>query len=179
MGNFDTAHAFTARWEGGLIDHPADPGGITHHGISLRFLQHQPEEEADIDGDGDVDADDVRLLTPAQAARLMRRHFWDPLHLDDVKPLCAMVIYDTAVNMGERYARIMAQKALGLRADALWGPITRAALRTCTDRKTAVAMCHIRRARYHELVGRNPDLIPFLKGWLRRVDALEKTVEES
>ena len=36
---FDTAHAFTARWEGGLTDHPADPGGLTKYGVSLRWVQ--------------------------------------------------------------------------------------------------------------------------------------------
>lgn len=36
---FEAAHAFTARWEGGLVDHPNDPGGVTNHGVSLRFLQ--------------------------------------------------------------------------------------------------------------------------------------------
>ena len=178
MGNFADAHAFTALWEGGFADCSADPGGMTNYGISMRFLQSLGLEEGDVDGDGDIDADDIRSLTPEHAARLMRRHFWDPMHLDDVKPLCAMVIYDTAVNMGGRYARIMTQKALGLREDAVWGPLTLSALRTCTDRKTAVAMCHIRRARYHELVGNNSDLLPFLHGWLRRVDALEKAVEE-
>lgn len=36
--NFTLAHTFTARWEGGLSDHEADPGGITNHGISLRWV---------------------------------------------------------------------------------------------------------------------------------------------
>lgn len=36
---FQLAHAFTARWEGGLSDHPSDPGGITNHGVSLRWVQ--------------------------------------------------------------------------------------------------------------------------------------------
>ena len=32
-------HAFTAQWEGGLTDHPADPGGLTNYGVSLRWVQ--------------------------------------------------------------------------------------------------------------------------------------------
>ena len=36
---FQLAHAFTARWEGGLSDHPSDPGGLTNHGVSLRWVQ--------------------------------------------------------------------------------------------------------------------------------------------
>ena len=177
MGDFQKAHAFTSRWEGGYVDNPADPGGVTNFGISLRFLRGQGLEAGDRDGDGDIDADDIRSLTPADAAVLMRRAFWDALGLDDVKPLCAMVLYDTAVNMGPGYARKMAQKALGVAVDGVWGRVTRAALGTCDDGKTAAAMCHLRRARYHALVKGRPELRVFLKGWLRRVDALEKAVE--
>ena len=36
---FESAHAFTAQWEGGLTDHPADPGGLTNYGVSLRWVQ--------------------------------------------------------------------------------------------------------------------------------------------
>lgn len=178
MGVFEKAHDFVARWEGGYAEHANDPGGATKYGISLRFLKGQGLEVGDIDGDGDIDADDIKSLSPDDAAHIMRREFWDTLGLGDLgKPLCARVIYDTAVNMGPSYARKLLQKALGVPADGKWGPITRSVLRTCDDRKTAVSMCHIRRARYHELVKKNADLVVFLKGWLRRVDALEREVE--
>ena len=177
MGNFEKAHAFTARWEGGLAEHPADPGGVTKYGVSLRFLRGQ--SDGDVDGDGDIDADDVRALTPEEAARFMRREFWEPLKLDELGPLCAAALYDTAVNMGPACARKLAQKALGLRQDGVWGPATWSALRVCDDRKTALAICHLRRARYHELSEGRPELRAFLRGWLRRVDSLEKSIEES
>ena len=41
---FERAHAFTARWEGGLVDHPDDPGGITNHGVSFRWVKDLAEE---------------------------------------------------------------------------------------------------------------------------------------
>ena len=96
--NFTLAHTFTARWEGGLSDHEADPGGITNHGISLRWvtdLARQARERClrdarqcdtcprrtgpdcdyfslDLDNDGDIDADDIRACTKEQAARLLK-----------------------------------------------------------------------------------------------------------
>ena len=178
MDAFEKAHDFVACWEGGYVDNPADPGGATNYGISLRFLRAQGLDTGDIDGDGDIDAADIRALTPEKAKALMRRNFWDVFPLDNVKPLCAMVIYDTAVNMGVPYAKKMAQQALGVAVDGRWGPLTWGALKLCNDRKTAAAMCHIRRARYHELVKGNAALGAFLKGWLRRVDALEREVEK-
>ena len=177
MGDFQKAHAFTSRWEGGYVSHEADGGGATNFGVSLRFLRALGADGGDIDGDGDIDADDVRALTKKDAAELMRREFWDALGLDGVKPLCAAVVYDTAVNMGPVFARRAAQQALGVKADGVWGPVTRAALATCDDRKTAAAMCHVRRARYVALAREKPALAVFLRGWLRRVDALESMVE--
>lgn len=180
MGNFEKAQDFVARWEGGYVDNSADPGGATNFGISLRFLKAQGLDLGDIDGDGDIDADDIRKLTAKDAVAIMRREFWDALGLDNLgKPLCARVIYDTAVNMGPSYARRMLQKALGVPADGKWGPITRSAIRICNDKHTAVSMCHIRRARYHELVQKNAALGTFLKGWLRRVDSLEGEIERA
>lgn len=179
MSTFDKAHKFTAKWEGGYVENPNDPGGATKYGISLRFLKQQGLDIGDVDGDGDIDVADINALTPEATARIMKGEFWDKMGLDDIKPRCAMVVYDTAVNMGPSYARKMAQKALGVTADGIWGQVTKAALRVCDDKKTAIAMCHIRRARYHEIVQKNADLGVFLKGWLRRVDSLEGEVERA
>ena len=33
---FDTALAFALRWEGGYVNHPADPGGATNKGVTQR-----------------------------------------------------------------------------------------------------------------------------------------------
>ena len=124
--NFTLAHTFTARWEGGLSDHEADPGGITNHGISLRWvtdLARQAKERClrdarqcdtcprrtgpdcdyfslDLDNDGDIDADDIRACTKEQAARLFRRHFWEALGCDRLPLPLAVTLYDGAVNMG-------------------------------------------------------------------------------
>ena len=137
---FDLAHAFTARWEGGLVDHPADPGGLTHHGVSFRWVHDLAEEarrrclrearrcgacarqgtsrcqwhELDMDMDGDVDADDIRACTKEQAAALFRRHFWDKLNCDALPLPLAVTLYDGAVNMGPGRAVRQLQAALNL-----------------------------------------------------------------
>lgn len=135
---FTLAHAFTARWEGGLSDHEADPGGITNHGISLRWvtdLARQARAQClrdarqcdtcprrtgpdcdyfslDLDNDGDIDADDIRACTRAQAARLFRRHFWDALDCGRLPLPLAVTLYDGAVNMGPGRAVKQLQEAL-------------------------------------------------------------------
>ena len=136
--NFTLAHTFTARWEGGLSDHEADPGGITNHGISLRWvtdLARQAKERClrdarqcdtcprrtgpdcdyfslDLDNDGDIDADDIRACTKEQAARLFRRHFWEALGCDRLPLPLAVTLYDGAVNMGASRAVKQLQEAM-------------------------------------------------------------------
>ena len=136
--NFTLAHTFTARWEGGLYDHEADPGGITNHGISLRWvtdLARQAKERClrdarqcdtcprrtgpdcdyfslDLDNDGDIDADDIRACTKEQAARLFRRHFWEALGCDRLPLPLAVTLYDGAINMGASRAVKQLQEAM-------------------------------------------------------------------
>lgn len=137
---FDTAHAFTARWEGGLTDHPADPGGLTKYGVSLRWVQdlaQQARQEClhqhkscdgcsaartpncaynglDLDMDGDVDADDIRACTRQQAAALFKKHFWDVLGCAALPTPLGVALYDGAVNMGP--ARAVRQLQQGMNA---------------------------------------------------------------
>lgn len=122
---FESAHAFTAQWEGGLTDHPADPGGLTNYGVSLRWVQDLAQQArqkclrqhkncescpqaktlsctcADIDLDmDDVDADDIRACTRAQAAHLFK-NARDALSCATLPlPLADFALYDGAVNMG-------------------------------------------------------------------------------
>lgn len=134
--DFKFAQQFTAQWEGGLVDHPADPGGITNHGVSLRWLRELAQEECrkqartcdgsnafgaqhshslsgiDFDRDGDVDADDIRACTKAQAAQLFKKHFWDATRCGKLPLALAVVLYDGAVNMGAPRAVRQLQQAM-------------------------------------------------------------------
>ena len=141
---FQKAHEFTARWEGGLSDHPSDPGGLTNHGVSRRWVQdlaRQAREDClrqarscdgchethtskcgyyslDMDMDGDVDADDIRACTKAQAAALFKKHFWDKLACGGLPLPLAAALYDGAVNMGPARAVRQMQRAMNTVGEA-------------------------------------------------------------
>jgi len=176
---FTDAHAFTKSWEGGLVDHPADPGGITNYGISLRFLRDLGH---DIDGDGDVDANDIRALTPETAAGLFKEHFWTRPNLDDFPRLVACAHYDASVNMGISQAVKCLQQACNfypgecLAVDGKLGPKTRACvagIAKCGDLTLAIRCVSTRKGFYLGLARKKPSLSVFLKGWLNRCKALE------
>lgn len=182
MGSFAEAQAFTAAWEGGLTEHPNDPGGITNYGVSLAFLRELAPAEADINGDGEIGAQDIRELTKEQAADLFRAHFWKPLYCEEYAQPAAMALYDAAVNCGRRQAVLFAQRAVNaldgkLVEDGKLGPKTRAELCAASGEggmALAFGICSQREAFYRALVKKKPALSGFLAGWLRRLSALEE-----
>ena len=183
MGIFTKAHEFTATRAGGLVDPPADPGGITNPGVALRGLRDQGIDAGDIDGDGDIDAEDIRKLTAAQAAALFRERFWAPLHCDDYAQPVALALYDAAVNCGPAQAVRFAQRAVNamggqLDVDGKLGALTRAELIVTggddDGHALASAICDQREAFYRRLAESKPPLSVFLGGWLNRVKDLRK-----
>lgn len=187
---FDRAQAFVARWEGGLVNHPNDPGGITNRGVSLRWLR---TIGADIDGDGDIDADDIRAVTPEVAADLFRLHFWVTPRIHRLPPLVAVAVYDAAVNQGAPRAVRQLQMACNtvsarsVAVDGGIGPQTLGRVQALCGELAggALAVCDVviseRDRFYRSLAARPPqrtndgtviDYRAFLSGWLNRTGAL-------
>ena len=183
---FAWAHAFTAAHEGGLTQHPADPGGITNCGVSLRWLRElagerqaagRSSDNLDFDRDGDIDADDIRALTRQDAERLFRNTFWKDSGACTLPAPIAAALYDTAVNCGTHRAVTMLQRVLGLKQDGIIGPRTRAAAHIGDSYAAALRLLDERAAFYRRLAEQRPELRVFLKGWLRRVRDLAACIE--
>lgn len=185
MANFEIAHQFTARWEGGLTDHPADPGGITNFGVSLRWLRSLGHDLGDVDDDGDIDADDIRALTLDAAAQLFRIKFWEPYQLANLPQSIATIQYDCMVNTGPSQAARIAQRACNalvgpngvkLAVDGIIGQKTRHFLTQNATEKLVTAMIEQRKGFYLALVRDKPDFAPFECGWINRTNALHSFV---
>ena len=188
QGAFVRAHIFVARWEGGFINHPNDPGGATNCGVSLRWLQGTG---MDVNGDGKIDVADIRAMTPELAADLFRRYFWDYLGLEGFPPCLAATVYDCAVNTGCTQAVRFLQRACDryagqwLAIDGRLGPVTRARVSELCVKVGEAALCKAvidtRIEFYHRLVANPPegkDYRPFLSGWLNRANALWRFVSD-
>ena len=66
---FNVAHPFIAKWEGGFVDHPKDPGGATNMGITHHTLSSWRGKP--------VTVHDVRNLTEAEAKEIFLRQVLD------------------------------------------------------------------------------------------------------
>lgn len=188
MAEFVKAQAFTAPCEGELSDHPADRGGITKYGVSIKFLQDQASTQKGrdtLDRMGiilPITKDTVKNLSRNQAEDLFRWVFWNPLRLDMLPQRPATLIYDMAVNHGERRAVILAQRGyntcvgiygLKLEEDGILGPKTRAAMMHDTD-AILRAVISARKDFYRAIVANDATQEANLRGWMNRANALAK-----
>lgn len=166
-----TAIKETIRREGGLVDHPNDPGGITKFGISLRYLKSEGDL-GDFDRDGDIDADDVRGMTEDQAVEIYEQ-IWDEGRYDELPPEIAGKVFDLEVNTGRgRAVKILQQacRASGpkITVDGILGPVTRHVASSIPPDELLAAIRVEAASFYRRLVAARPSLEVFLKGWLRR-----------
>jgi lysozyme family protein len=173
MSDFDAAVAVVLRHEGDLSDDAGDPGGLTHHGITLPVLREEGAA-GDVDRDGDVDLDDIRELTPAQARAIYRRQWWDRYGYGDIRnQAVATKVFDLAVVMGPRQAHLVAQRALracgsDVREDGLLGPVTKMMLNRYAALELMPALRSEAAGVFRTIVRGKPELSAFLKGWLNR-----------
>jgi lysozyme family protein len=164
MSNFDKAIEVVLKHEGGLVDHPNDPGGLTNFGISSRWAR----------GIG-LHNLDIRNLTREAAIDLYKQYFWNAYRIDRIDDeVLATKYFDTLVNTGPSQATKFLQRALKscgathVNDDGAFGPITDTAIRNNKSREILVAFCSEQAGFYRLLAAVEPKKSVFLKGWLKR-----------
>lgn len=166
--------------EGTFSNDPADAGGATMYGISLRFLQKLGDLDGDgwldgdLDHDGDVDVDDIRAITRERASALYFSQFWSRYNYHRFSRSVGAKVFDLSVNMGPGNAHKILQRAVRatggriLMDDGRIGPKTIAAVNVTQPEYLVVAMRSEAAGFYRLLVESNATLGKFLNGWLNR-----------
>ena len=151
--------------EGGYVNNPHDPGGITNLGVTKRVWEDWTNRA--------VGEAEMRALKPADVAPLYRVSYWNGIDGDKLPAALAACVFDFAVNSGVSRAARYLQEIVGAAQDGHIGPGTLAALdKFLTTHSVAEAVrqyANARRAFYKSL----PTFPHFGKGWLRRVDEVE------
>lgn len=160
-----TALKFTLRWEGGYVNHPADPGGATNKGVTKAVYDRYRTAKG-------LDLTDVRNITDDEVHDIYENGYWRRAKCPDLAIDLDTVQFDTAVNMGVGRAVKFMQKSVGCAADGAWGPITAAAVASCDPGPTLQKYCDTREAFYEGLVRRRPKMKVFMKGWMNRLNDL-------
>lgn len=162
MDHFNKSLRLVFGHEGGYVNNPNDPGGETKFGISDR-RDGLMDGHADIDGDRVPDVR-IKLLTLEQAGRIYWREYWQPLRCDELHPSIAYVLFDTAVNTGNRQAVRLLQRGLQITDDGLIGPATIAAANR--DPKHTVLSLAVQRVMFNAGLS---TWAHFGKGWTKRI----------
>ena len=131
--------------EGGYIDHPADKGGPTNHGITLKSLTEYLERPATLAELQALDASQARNI---YAELYIRRPGFN--QIADAR-LRALVV-DCGVNQGRKRATRWLQAAARVKADGMLGPITAQAVNNADPFDLAVDVLATRIRSYGELI---------------------------
>lgn len=164
--NWDEALAHVLKYEGGYVNHPADPGGMTNLGVTKRVWEGwigKPATEQD-----------MRSLTPAMVAPLYKKAYWDAVRGDDLPSGVDFCVFDCAVNAGPGRAARFLQQAVGVTADGSIGPMTLKAVAAQDPKATIRKFCDLREAHYKSL----PTFATFGKGWMNRLGSVEDEATE-
>lgn len=149
---FKDAIKFVMRWEGGLVDHPSDPGGLTNFGIALK---KNPQ----------LTRDDVLNMTEVQAMKIYYENYWKCAVPDYLPDSAACLIFDSSVNQGSSFARKCLQRAAGAVADGVYGAKTRQKVLAMSERRLCLEIAVLRALHYARL----SIFKTFGKGWMRRL----------
>jgi lysozyme family protein len=156
--NFQAALAKTLAEEGGYVNHPSDPGGMTNLGVTKRVWESwtgKPATEATMRG-----------LKPVDVAPLYKSKYWDAVRGDDLPAGVDYAVFDAAVNSGPAQAAKWLQRAVGVDADGKIGPGTLGAVASMSPVDVVKAFSS-RRLEFLQSLKTWPT---FGKGWGRRVN---------
>ena len=156
--NFDKCMSMLLAHEGGYVNHPSDPGGMTNLGVTKRTYDEYHGT--------DVTEDEMKALTRADVEPIYRRNYWDRCRCPDLPTGVDWAVFDFAVNAGTGRAAKALQQAVEATQDGSIGPMT-----LIKVKQVPVENIINRTAIYREQFYRSLKTFDtFGKGWLRRND---------
>ena len=158
-GNFNICLALLLEHEGGFVNHPQDPGGMTNLGVTKRVWEEWTGHE--------VDEKQMRALTPELVAPLYKRKYWDACCANDLVSGVDYCVFDVAVNSGPGRAIKFLQSCVGVTADGGFGPATLAAVKKVSSEPNKIIELYC--AERLEFLQSLRTFETFGKGWSRRV----------
>jgi len=154
--NFKTCLNMLLEHEGGFVNHPSDPGGMTNLGVTKavydKFINRESTEE------------EMRALTPIEVAPIYKKNYWDRGRCDDLPSGVDWSIFDWGVNSGVGRSAKALQRIVGVTADGGIGPMTLKAVANFEPKDIIVKM-HATRQKFYEGL---TTFKTFGKGWTRR-----------
>ena len=157
QSNWFNAFALMLKSEGGYVNNPADPGGITNLGVTKATWENWVGRESD--------EAEMRGLTPEKVEPLYKKKYWDAVRSDELPVGLDYLLFDFAVNAGAGRAIKTLQTAVGITPDGGFGPMTMAAVQAVDPNELIERFSQAKEDFYRSLT----TFATFGKGWLNRV----------
>ena len=155
--NWNDSFAAVLKHEGGFVNNPKDPGGMTNLGVTRSAWESYLNRS--------VTEAEMRALTPDTVKPFYKAMYWDKIKGDQLPAGVDYAAYDLAVNSGTGRAAKYLQEIAGVFADGVIGPKSLEAIKSCDPEQTVDALCDMRL----DFLKRLPTFETFGKGWSRRV----------
>ena len=162
--NFDECMAMLLEHEGGFVNHPDDPGGMTNLGITKKTYDDFYLT--------DVEEWEMRQIKKPHVIPIYRENYWLKCSCHELPHGVDWMVFDYAVNSGPARAAKALQRAVGAFEDGVIGPKTLEAVKASNRVDIIEQMANEREAFYRSL----SNFDTFGKGWLRRND---ETMEQA
>ena len=160
---FEEALEHVLKHEGGFVNHPKDPGGMTNLGVTKKVWDEWIGRESS--------EDEMRNLKPEDVANLYKKLYWDRVKGDDLPSGVNYCVFDAAVNSGTGRAAKWLQEAVGAVPDGAIGAKTLAKVAAHDADSLVNAYCDVRLNFLKSL----KTFDTFGKGWSRRVEGVRQT----
>jgi lysozyme family protein len=134
--NWEMCFEMVLKHEGGFVNHPKDPGGMTNLGVTKKNW------EAFLDRD--VTEAEMRALTPDMVKPFYKKNYWDKIRGDELPSGVDYAAYDLAVNSGTSRAAKYLQNIAGVAEDGVIGPRSLEAIKKCDAESAVDAICTMR-----------------------------------
>ncbi len=167
--------------EGGYVDDPDDPGGVTKFGVTIHTMR---KLGIDLNRDGAVTKADVKMLGEAQAVDIFVKHYFDNPRISLLPNALHATVFDMYVNAGRQAVvllqTLLRQMGYDVAADGRIGPITAQAAQDAARPDATLlqdAYGIARRNYYFRLADRRGASRKFARsrsgakgGWIRRAE---------
>jgi lysozyme family protein len=155
--NWDNAFRLMLQSEGGFVNHPSDPGGMTNLGVTKATWESWVGRE--------VDEAEMRGLTAEKVEPLYKERYFDAVRGDELPMGLDYLMFDFAVNAGAGRSIKTLQTAVGVTPDGGFGTITMAAVQAVDPVELIERFSQAKEDFYRSLT----TFSTFGKGWLNRV----------
>ena len=157
QSNWDNSFKLMLKSEGGFVNHPSDPGGMTNLGVTKATWENWVGRESD--------EAEMRGLTPEKVEPLYKKKYFDAVRGDELPMGLDYLMFDFAVNAGAGRAIKTLQTAVGVTPDGGFGPMTMAAVQATDPVDLIERFSQAKEDFYRSLT----TFATFGKGWLNRV----------